>query len=453
MRSILMVPSAKKALFFSFIQQVVVASSTLWIANLSSAAVAGSPMGLWLGLFVASLTVVYLPSSLMVYFLEKTQFEGFLLYIERFSHTFYLKPKIRTHTRLREERQPFLTSEAWLVVSDSIKFLNDWVAVAMNVTFGIVVLGLAVDLRIIAAYAVTVPLVTIVLLGTSRAVDQKAEAAQGARTRMMESLRPAWDSVLTGNAWTFSLWKTKFAAAQRLASQTAVRSVVFSEVITALAMFLSLVPVLGTILWLLSTNSGHPAVLAVIVATLPRHILTIQHLSTVVQLAIHWRGVKTRITGLETALRLPEDSGQLNGRVSWGAITAQMPDKRILSLDSAESLTSAVEAQSTGRVTLRGGNGSGKSTLMALLKSSFSEKAFLLPAHSDLIFMSTEGESLSTGQKHLRILDELRKHVSAPVLLLDEWDANLDAQNMSEASERIDALAQVRLVIEVRHRE
>ena len=37
------------------------------------------------------------------------------------------------------------------------------------------------------------------------------------------------------------------------------------------------------------------------------------------------------------------------------------------------------------------------------------------------------------------------------VIYLDEWDANLDSSHVADVERQLDALAEVRLIIEVRH--
>lgn len=41
--------------------------------------------------------------------------------------------------------------------------------------------------------------------------------------------------------------------------------------------------------------------------------------------------------------------------------------------------------------------------------------------------------------------------LDVPVILLDEWDANLDADNTARLDARIDELALHKLIIEIRH--
>jgi ABC-type transport system involved in cytochrome bd biosynthesis fused ATPase/permease subunit len=49
-------------------------------------------------------------------------------------------------------------------------------------------------------------------------------------------------------------------------------------------------------------------------------------------------------------------------------------------------------------------------------------------------------------------LVEILAKVNADVLLLDEWDANLDSENRETLSALLDEISQKKCVIEVRHR-
>ncbi|MFZ4098995.1 MAG: hypothetical protein ACOYKZ_01535 [Chlamydiia bacterium] len=105
----------------------------------------------------------------------------------------------------------------------------------------------------------------------------------------------------------------------------------------------------------------------------------------------------------------------------------------------------------TGRYTLRGANGSGKTSLLLLLKQQLGDQAFFLPAKHNLMFQSHSSEG-STGQLLRRSLQEIQDNIRVPLVLLDEWDANLDAQTAQQVSGEIDTLAQACCVIESRHR-
>ena len=53
----------------------------------------------------------------------------------------------------------------------------------------------------------------------------------------------------------------------------------------------------------------------------------------------------------------------------------------------------------------------------------------------------------------LKSLQEIAENTSAVVYLLDEWDANLDAKNRSQAESLVEKIASKALVIEISHRD
>ena len=105
-----------------------------------------------------------------------------------------------------------------------------------------------------------------------------------------------------------------------------------------------------------------------------------------------------------------------------------------------------------GRITIRGDNGTGKSTLLMLLKKELASNAFYLPISSKLFFPNLLKKEASTGERLVLQLDNIKKEIDARVILLDEWDANLDNVNIEKISKMIDEISKTKCVIEVTHR-
>ena len=59
----------------------------------------------------------------------------------------------------------------------------------------------------------------------------------------------------------------------------------------------------------------------------------------------------------------------------------------------------------------------------------------------------------SSGERQLRVLQEIVAKTDCPVYLLDEWDANLDLANRAAASLLVEQLAQRARVVEISHRD
>ncbi|WP_225815450.1 ATP-binding cassette domain-containing protein [Photorhabdus antumapuensis] len=108
---------------------------------------------------------------------------------------------------------------------------------------------------------------------------------------------------------------------------------------------------------------------------------------------------------------------------------------------------------SSGRITIRGPNGAGKSTFLCWLKEQLGESAYYLPAHHELVFEKTSEKNLSTGQELREFLKEISVKAAdkIEILMLDEWDANLDLQSRQVFSELIGKLSESLLIVEVRH--
>jgi energy-coupling factor transporter ATP-binding protein EcfA2 len=100
---------------------------------------------------------------------------------------------------------------------------------------------------------------------------------------------------------------------------------------------------------------------------------------------------------------------------------------------------------------VRGPNGSGKSTFLLELKGANPDQVFYLPSSFEQLVWQGKQDGLSTGQRMMRILAEIRQMDEVKVLLLDEWDANLDQENTRLADDFLDALAREKVVVEVRH--
>lgn len=431
------------------ILQAILASSTLWIAKLSQAVVLKQDFSLWLVLFILSLSLIYIPGPGTAYFQSKAAFSSFRKYVDLFTVSFRGRAQLRTNIEFKQERQPYVNNEAWLVINEFVGFIINVLTTLFNIVFNIGILGFIIDKKLIFAYAITIPLITICIKSLKVRVTASAKEAQADRTAMMQSLLPAWDSVLIGNQLNIHLWQNYFIDKQKNAQKSALKSVLFCELTTVISMFLVLFPVVGTWVWLIYHNIGNEVFLTMLIATFPRQVITIFHVTAIVAYASRWNSLKTRLEGLRSALLITEPIQA--GTISWNRIQAEK-DNTLITVDSIHALPAITHDYSPGRITLRGDNGTGKSSLLALIKEQVGEKAFLLPPHSDMFFAFSSNKSLSTGEKIIESLAEIKRSGKLPLLLLDEWDANLDNNHIVTISEKLNELAKEICIIEVRHR-
>jgi len=100
-----------------------------------------------------------------------------------------------------------------------------------------------------------------------------------------------------------------------------------------------------------------------------------------------------------------------------------------------------------GRYLLSGSNGSGKSSYLKKIKAAAKDSILMTP---EAQFINLDN-NLSTGE--LRLL-QIEKALCSPppIVMLDEWDANLDLDNVSRFNAILDSAAKKIVVIESRHK-
>ena len=201
-------------------------------------------------------------------------------------------------------------------------------------------------------------------------------------------------------------------------------------------------------------NHSNPLILSAIAVTLPRLFMILNFTYDLLKLAFYWPAQKKILQGVERMIDNNQEEDFFHSRIGWGKIslfdnTFSALDKPGVSVNDIEEIIQ--KSKSPGRFTLRGENGSGKTTLLLAIKDRLKENAFFLPVKHQLCFRSNI-HTLSSGQGMKATLLEIQNSVNEKVILLDEWDANLDSQNKEEISRLIDEIACKRCVIEVRHR-
>ena len=354
---------------------------------------------------------------------------------------------MRSNSKLKSERSAYLSSEAYLIISQAIDFYFYFLGTTSSVLINIFLFGFVLSPLVMVSYVLSVFLSIIgTKMGTSLIQNMTSES-QDQKVQLTSFLNIAWDNIVIGNQWNFKLWKNSLKSTlvdTRLKQTKLVLSV---EVLSGITTLVSLAPVVAVVVYLLLWRSDWTSA-AVLVATLPRQIQTIQNISTMVQMSFQWASVRSRLDCLSESVRLQADK-VLYGTIDWTQLKIQK-NNEILPLSRTDDFMKHLLLP--GRITISGKNGCGKSTLLSQVKELLQDRAVYLPPHSDLYFLSTQNQNFSTGTKILHAFDEIQKTIKDGVLLLDEWDANLDPDRMKELSVKIDKLSENNSIVEIRHR-
>lgn len=322
--------------------------------------------------------------------------------------------------------------------------------------------GLAMGPQLTAAMVVAMGL-TQGLGWASRASKAEANRArEAAYTDAFAEGLKVWDNLVLGNpmnrdpwlrdltrarhAWVYAGAREQSAQLQRawLGSAVAGGPVLLAAAHHAMA---------------LSSQGGPQALASEFLPVLPR-LLSVVSNANALRNTVWDRFVGTRqgrLDTLQAARERPTLDTEALLKHDWITISHNNGPERPLPTVAAD-LHNAISQGKPGRWTIRGRNTAGKSmTLLGLkeaganapaLSADIAPGAFLLPAKSRLSFAFQTGSSGETGLAHVR--ETLQR--GPQVLMFDECAAHLDEANSVETDRMLDAAAQKRTIVDIRHR-
>ncbi len=428
---------------------------------------------------VAAQSAAYIVGAVSWVFAERAGFGAFGRYMMRFARDNKKYANLLGNKQVREVTEPFLTNETFHIFFELMFELEADLKLFFGLIFNALVLGFAIDAGLPVAYAAVFAVLMCIQWFVRKPVARAYANNQRQTNRLTAHTYSAWDNIFSGNRYNFRLWHGTFKERLRDALAAQIKSIMAREGLSTISGIIALGMVFGYIVVIASRDVSNTALLIGLAATLPRQI-ELSH--DVHGLVTGWNdllAVWTRITGACNTMH-PEPDTDFDARIKFNHLNltlCQASGGGILTCDSLASALELVKKHPTGRILVRGGNGSGKSTLLAAMKTQLGTQAYYWPTVDGLAFafdksrlnnqpaiaqgdeddLSEDYEEqksgFSSGERQLKSLQEIAEHTSAAVYLLDEWDANLDAKNRSQAEGLVEKMAAKALVIEISHRD
>ncbi len=451
MRILLINKSAWMVGILLFVQQIIVASSTFWLVYTAKAIAREQPFAFSLGAYLVSLLIPYLPAAGIAVLLVKWKQEA----IYKFTWNFFEGNKknvlLWSEKQLKEKILHVLNSEGKYVIEQTVDYWYQLVSSTLNVLFNIIVISILIDYRFILAYGLSLGACLVLVKMQSNKQARLFKAAQDSSIETGEAILTSWDNVLIGNKYNFDIWKERFKKKISLSIASHIFATTFREITSIVIAVATFLPSLSVAAWFAYHNRNTLVNLSGLLVTLPRLFLILSYTYGLLFLIIQWPSYRSRIRGVLDILQTETsmDSAGYEQRINWLQIEKQSGRSDVGLCNSVDEFCNHLHTP--GRITLRGGNGSGKSSLLLLIKEKFGDKAFYLPCANTLCF-ADDKSAVSSGERAKAQLIEIAGNVGAPLILLDEWDANLDHHRLSQLSELIDNLATAACVVEVRHR-
>jgi ABC-type transport system involved in cytochrome bd biosynthesis fused ATPase/permease subunit len=443
------------------IQQCIEASSTFWLVALTERVTAGEEFFTYLIIYLSSILLPYIPNCIGIVLKTSWKQEAQKAFVNTFVSSNKDNIVEWSNKGLKEEKLSVLTSEGPSTLILFIDYVWDLFTYVLSVIFNILALAIVVEPLFAVSYGISVSCVILVMNMKRRAQRLLTQKALLARVDLTQSLLAAWDNVLLGNEYNYNLWYEKTTQRLKRCLQRNIDLERFDQLLAISVALMTAVPSLGVVVYSMMLHKHDMTKLTTYVVILPLLFMILSYTYQTLSLAFRWNMHRSKLTTIYRVIQATSEAPTtMEKKIKWPKImatyTTAAPDDHVSrTITTPKPLDSHLDivehSAKSGRLTLRGENGCGKSTALMLVKNALSKRAFFLPTHTQLSFLS-ETNKYSTGESLRNRLIEILESVEADVLLLDEWDANLDSENKETLSALIDELSRKKCVIEVRHR-
>lgn len=426
------------ALALVLLQQIFVGISTYCI-GLAGGAIAESALPLLeIALFFGFIFLAYIPGGFSGVFLVKAANRIWEKYYQKILQS--LTNKVPLHSsENRDITNALITTEANTAINDACNGWHGLVAVICNVLFNSVAIGLVVNPGVAVLLVGTFIAGVIVIQLVNSRIKSMATEIQKSKSHIIQAIYYGWDNVMFGSPlFRNSLQQHLHQKVQPYFKAT--------ELYEWFEMIIANVPVMLSIatLTLFSWKelSQHPGLLGAYIAILPRTIQIFQYMHAITMHTSRLLLLQTRLHKLQYLTdqlnEIPRDQ-----RISFEKLRLIYGQKTI---DLKTALAEPSNAfGSLGRYQLYGSNGSGKSSYLMMLKEIFGDEAVMIGPGIEL--GTGEYNQGSCGENTLAIVAALAD-TDARMILLDEWNANLDPVNYAKVDALLSLIAENKIIVE-----
>lgn len=438
-------PVAMVAIILIVVHQSLIASSAFFLTRLIEYQQSGGAFKIYLILYILSMVIPFVPGCLSFVALEYWTNRAHKKYTNWFSKVVFGKADIYRNNKGKENIESMLSRNSFGIISSYISFIHNFITFSLNSALSMIVISFLLPANLVSGYAISLCLSVAIIFVLKGPIQKCAIDSENQLVPYGDCLGRIWDNVVLGNIHNFLAWekdKNHFAKKYYAASNKLAAILQLGNLLLGLA---GLIPTCYLIYHLIAGDAVDAALAAAVIVNLTRIFHILNSLSALIYQTLDWSAMNARVAILfdmhESSKAEILASSNPYGTIAMNGAVVSRYDVEI----------EKIKGQECGRFTIRGANGSGKSTFLLELKKALGRDALLLPANLNGLCWQSNYKDLSTGQRVLKILNEVSEIEGVKYLLLDEWDANLDTDNVQRIDRSLDELANHQVIVEIRH--
>lgn len=359
------------------------------------------------------------------------------------SNTLYSRPDIATDKAEEQKRSGELSGPAIEIIQGTINFVSSFFRVSLLALVNTVILSSYLSGMLLAVFMSSIIISIFIILKFGPRLTELGANLAKTRGAFGGVMSKTWSILTPGDQKIHKIWQRNYFVKVNRWMRAAVLNNFFTLKVQLLILLICYIPTVSLYLYL--GYQADTALRITMLVGLPKLLQIINNSGQIVSMAAAFGSVIGQLKIIKGCIT-PTDNKSLGERINVDEITINGETKKQDVKDVIELLSQSQKQ----RITIRGKNGSGKTSLLLMLKEHLDDKAAIYLWNQGEIF--SQYKNHSSGESRYLAIKKFIHNRSEPFLLIDEWDANLDAANREKISHLInDCVAEGHAVIEIRH--
>lgn len=431
-------------LFLIVIHQVFIAASIYFLTQLINDFQLGKEIFNNLVLYLLCMIFPYFPGLISYVFLQKWINNIHFCYVEEIVKSNIFSPLESMSSEKKDHIDSIVARNSFSTVSSYLYFIHDFFTLILNSILSLVVVGFLLSEELILGYVLSAFFSFLLILLTYKKIYNLSTLSESKFIDYGVILLKMWDNLSLHNGRNKDEWFSLFYKKSNDYYDVILKTQLIKQIINLSIAFIALMPTSYLVYQILMNDNTQKIIIAAIIVNLTRIFSILSSLNSLLHSCIDFSAMNARLSVL-FSFRKFKNSNPNNDFSGRGVKINN------LLVERGDDVISMIRNNEKGRFLITGRNGSGKSTLLFFIKNIFLHKSVLVPVMNHNILWGIDTKNLSSGQQAINILKEV-KNMNENIILLDEWDANLDTNNKEMIDNMIDEMSKSKIIVEVRHR-
>lgn len=430
--------------FLICLQQIFVGMSTYFI-GLAGGEVASDPAlaFYYTVFFFSSIFVAYLLGASSLFFRVKLSNYLWGRYYKKTLMEISSDYRLATSEN-KKSTQSWLSGEALSTLDEAGFSIVEMLAIYFNVLFTTVALFLVLGYELSGVIVFCMIMSVFFLYLAKKKIEIFARSMQNDKLFSLVSIGNVWDNVFFGSKKLSKKAILLSNDATKIFFKKTEKYKILEQIISCAPILIS-IPILVFFSYHQYINKS--LAMGAMVAVLPRTLQLFQNIHAGNMITSQIFLLRNKIINLN---KFPSqlDAFDLLSEIRFDHIVIYSFNARSVINPSDFTNTSFTSKGLVGRYLISGSNGSGKSSILKYIKSRHDDALLIGPG----ISLGNDLSLGSTGQNQMHQIESSLNSDSF-IILLDEWDSNLDEYNVNKVNSMISEASKSKVIIEVRHKK